>query len=620
MSDRFGQAHHNWGKARSAGYHGGYAGTPGENLKHPIHTICVGLAHALFCAALCTAQSKPANILVLLADDLGVDNVAVYGEGTNPPPTPNIDALAARGVLFRNAWANPYCSPTRACLHTGRYAFRTFVGAVPTNNGGLLHPEELTLPEALDRTGTGYAHALIGKWHLGKAHGGDLAPNRAGWSHYSGNLDGTIRYYWWRHTVNGVSGPSSVYATTQTVDDALAWIGTQTKPWLCFVSFNAPHSPFHKPPEGLHTQRLLGKKPATSPRAFFRAMVQAMDTEIGRLLRSLGAELANTDVVFMGDNGTSGSVTVPPFRTDHGKGTPYEGGVNVPLIVAGPSVQDPGREHGALVAAVDIFPTIAELAGADVDRLAPPWVALDGVSLAPYLHDANQAPLRRTVMAEYFRGPTWAASQGNGFAAIRDARFKLIRWYNVGDARDEELYDLLTDPFESRDLLARALQPDAQASYLALRDELDELRRPRARLLTFGARTCVGSAGAPRIRATGSTEVGQHYSVQLEHGPAAQPAILVTGRSTSTWGSLPLPLDLSALGAGSGCKLFNSGEIATLVATDAAGSARVGIQVPEAPALVGRTLFHSWLLTDPAAPENRIGLTSSDAAAAVLGW
>ena len=127
-----------------------------KRVKHLFLPTIVLSACGLLTPAGATQGGKP-NILLLVADDLGVDAVGAYGEGGSPPPTPNIDALAASGVLFRNAWAYASCTPTRACLHTGRHAFRTFVGAVI--NGGTMRLEEYTMPEVLDREGTGYAHA-----------------------------------------------------------------------------------------------------------------------------------------------------------------------------------------------------------------------------------------------------------------------------------------------------------------------------------------------------------------------------------------------------------------------------------------------------------------------------
>ena len=160
------------------------------------------LGTLLYCVTPALAQAQ--NVLVLIADDLGVDGVGAYAEGAAPPPTPNLDALASRGVLFRNAWSNPSCSPSRACLFTGRYSHRTLVGAIIGTGTRGLRPSEVTLPEVLDLGESGYAHALIGKWHLGTQFGGPRAPNQSGWSHFSGFLLGQTNYFSWPRVVDGL--------------------------------------------------------------------------------------------------------------------------------------------------------------------------------------------------------------------------------------------------------------------------------------------------------------------------------------------------------------------------------------------------------------------------------
>jgi arylsulfatase A-like enzyme len=368
---------------------------------------------ALLLAALCPDPNGPAtergNVLILVADDLGVDQLACYGLGQSPAPTPNLDQLAASGVRFLNAWSQPTCSPTRATLQTGRYAFRTGIGEViqPNGNGVGLPLDEVTLPEMLDLgTGGAYAHALIGKWHLGTPQtGGDLAPNLAGYGHFAGSLEGQIQHYDnWRRVVDGVAAPCFKYATTKCVDDALVWIYAQQEPWLCVVSFQAPHAPFHRPPASLHSQSLPPGVPGDSctqpgpdPLPFYRAAVQAMDTEIGRLLATLpSGERARTTVLFLGDNGTESCVTRPPF-SPQAKGSLYEGGVRVPLIVSGLGVTRPGVAP-ALVNTSDVFATVADLA--DVDLAATlPGVTLDSVSFVPCLQDPA-ARVREWVYAD----------------------------------------------------------------------------------------------------------------------------------------------------------------------------------------------------------------------------
>src|SRR5690606_9976818 len=138
------------------------------------------------------------------------------------------------------------------------------------------------------------------------------------------------------------------------------WVGTQSSPWLCVLAFNAPHSPFHAPPAALHSYNLAG----ANSRLRYKAMIEAMDTEIGRMIAGLGAAADNTVIVFIGDNGTPQQVIESPYTTY--KGQVYEGGVLVPLIVKGPGVVG-GREVFDLVHGVDLFATIAELGGVNLE-------------------------------------------------------------------------------------------------------------------------------------------------------------------------------------------------------------------------------------------------------------
>lgn len=421
-----------------------------------------------------------ANVLILMADDLGVDYISAYKEGSDPAPTPNIDALAARGVLFRNAWANPLCSPTRACILTGRYGFRTGVGTVVSSRRrrGGLRAAELSLPELLDRADSGYGHALIGKWHLGAS---DRAPNDAGWSHYAGMLPGTLNgantYFSWPRTVDGKTERSTAYTTTQFVDDALAWIhetSTKGRPWLCFVNFNAPHTPFHVPPADLHSVKIEGPASRRNSVACYRAMVEAVDKEIGRMLAQLGEDLKHTNVIFLGDNGTPGQVAQAPFSRSRSKGSLFEGGINVPLIVAGPAVGEPQRESAALVGAVDLYATVAELCGVDVAVSAPADHHIDGVSFVPHLREPGHAPVRSTVFTELFQGDR---PNERSTAAIRDARYKLIRRYRGTLAPKDRFFDLEQDPFEQRDLGRRDKTKAQAAALKALQAEIDRLRK-----------------------------------------------------------------------------------------------------------------------------------------------
>lgn len=420
------------------------------------------------------ADATPPNVLLVIADDMGVDMMAAYGEGADPPVTPNLDALAAGGMLFRNAWANPNCSPTRATILTGRYAFRTGIGDVVTPSSAALSTAEVTLPELLTLAGSGYDCAAFGKWHLGnESNGGSRAPNFAGFPLYDGCLKGDLAppptgcsYYHWPRTLNGLASTSTTYATTATVNSALAWIQARSAPWFCYLSFNAPHYPYHAPPAGLYSENLTGLDPALSPRPFYKADLEALDSELGRLLG--GIALQNTVVIFIGDNGTPPVACLPRFLPQHAKATVYEGGVNVPLVVSGPNVQ-PGSECQALVNLTDLFATIAGLAGVD-PAVWLPATKLDSVSLVPYFSAPARPSLRWYTYTERFRPLGATGPVPNAQRAIRDSRFKLI-----SKPSGPEFYDLVLDPFETTNLLPGGLTPQQNQRFQALLVQQEDL-------------------------------------------------------------------------------------------------------------------------------------------------
>ena len=426
---------------------------------------------------LTSALPRP-NVLIVLADDLGVDQLACYGEGAKFPATPHLDQLADEGVLFRNAWATPWCSPTRATLMTGRYGFRTGMGIYMQqgdDTGHALPLSEITLPEMLDAGGSGYAHAAFGKWHLGNATvGGYGAPNAAGWSHYSGGLNnfkGPYDYEHWPKTIDGHTFLETTYATTDTVDSFLAWAAETPEPWCAYVAFHAIHTPLHAPPAELHSTVLTSAHPHFNPRPFYMAAAEALDTEFGRLRAGLGASFDRTHVIFLGDNGSPADAVLGAESSHQHKGTFYEGGLGVPLIVRGPAVQQPGTECSALVHSADVYGTVAELAGVDLGASLPADHVVDSVSLVPYLANPRAPAVRSTVYSESFE-PNGFDTPISGFRAIRGARYKLVRDLTL----PERLYDLELDPRELNDLLlSPQVDPEALAAYQALAAELDAL-------------------------------------------------------------------------------------------------------------------------------------------------
>ena len=554
------------------------------------------LATLFVAASLASASLAQNNTLVVVIDDVGVDMVGAYKEGASPPPTPNLDALAKRGVMFRNAYAAPTCSPARAMLHTGRAGFRTGIGSP---GGVSLAASEVTLPEMVAQKG--FVHALIGKWHLG---GGRRGPNDAGWSHFAGALANVSDYYSWTKTSNGNSTTVTTYATTQNVDDALTWIKAQTKPWLLTLSFNAPHAPFHAPPATLHSYNLNGLNPRRQPIPFFKAAMQAVDSELGRLLSGLGASVsAKTTVLVFGDNGSPGRVSESPFDSTRGKGSVYENGTRVPLIIAGPGVVSGGREVSHIVSVSDLFATVGELAGVDVDKTIPPASAHDSVSLLPYLSKPTQTALRKHVLTESF------GRNQTTLRALRNDRYKLLR---LGSR--EEFYDLQNDRHEKSNLLSRTLSASEKAQYDSLSHEFERLV---ADYVAFG-QGCTASGGVPQLALVGRElpRVGTSFAIDCRPLGARAVAVLgMLGFSKDNFGALRLPLALDALQM-PGCSLLVSADIFA-VAVKQATSARWTTALPNDARLVGLRFYQQALILDPGA-RGGLGATS-DAGAAVLG-
>jgi arylsulfatase A-like enzyme len=393
----------------------------------------------------------PGNVLLILADDLGNDGLSKFNQDPEASlaPTPVIDSLADEGVMFTRAYAYPTCSPTRAAIMSGRYGFRTGVLSPTTANAYRLLANEFTLPEALIESGVlGDRLGCIGKWHLGPDAS---SPNNVGgWPYFSGAIGGGLNEYTaWQKTVNGVSTSSHpVYATTDNVDDAIAWIGQQPgEPWFLWLAFNAPHTPLHLPPLSLHDYDFL---PGTeghitvNPQSYFEAMIQSMDTEIGRLLDEI--DLSDTTVIFMGDNGTSRRTLQPPYPNGHNKGSVYEGGVRVPMIVTGKAVALSlvGTSTAELVHAVDLYATILQLFGVEPGVIRPRGLVLDSRSFLPLITGETYAP---------------------------EGDYKLIRFEDQSTA----FFNVSVDPAESDDLLQSPLSEAEASAHARLLEHLDEI-------------------------------------------------------------------------------------------------------------------------------------------------
>jgi arylsulfatase A-like enzyme len=405
----------------------------------------------------------PPNVLLVISDDLGIEGSACYDpiDKTERAPQPTIEGLCSQGLVFDAAWSYPMCSPTRSAMLTGRAAWRTGIGYRLGEDDPPLSMNEETLPEVIDAAGLGYSHANIGKWHLGEP--GDLDyPNQMGWGHFAGMLGGTPTDYLegWTKVVDGEEVKGTGYLTSETIDDALSWLGEQEDPWVLWLALNAPHTPFHAPPDDLHDYTLSGD-PDDDPFSHYLAAIQAMDTELARLLEGIDAEtLANTYIIYISDNGALASVNQEVYASNHAKASLYQGGVQVPMVVVGPGVVAGERVSG-LVQVTDLYPTILELVGAEPAL----GVELDGVSIVPMLSDPN-ATVRDIALIELFSPEITDQRAGR---AARDARFKLVQ-HTDGVVR---FFDLEADPFEEVGLSLPLSIPDQGVAYQALTAALE---------------------------------------------------------------------------------------------------------------------------------------------------
>lgn len=479
-----------------------------------------GLLLALLLAA-CgggSGSDEPSpNILFVIMDDVGIDQMASFGYGGGTaPPMPNIDAVADAGIRFRNTWSMPECSPGRAAFFVGRYPLRTHMyQALGPNDlaNSQLSQYDLTVPMLLKQAG--YESAMFGKFHLaGPEHNaaGNATPAVLGWDYFygwigglPGSIDTTAGGVYeageWScgfyphhfagacHYADGrcvdmaqpelsedASGlqcladggifvdhqscsdplPAGAtldfdrenayyvsplvlvkdgevekvplsdarargYRTTIETDAAIEWIKSRASsgtPWMATVSYSAAHTPWQIAPKNLSPQTnpllsgdILDCASSTQGRIIQNQMTEAMDTEFGRLLVETGLasrgedgrlvydpEASNTVIVIVGDNGSLGFAVKLPFDPTLAKGTSYQTGVWVPLVISGPMVAEPGREVEHMVNAVDLFELFGELAGVDVHAQVPRVV--DSAPLLPYLTDSMQPSLRSLNFAQ----------------------------------------------------------------------------------------------------------------------------------------------------------------------------------------------------------------------------
>ncbi len=391
--------------------------------------------------------SATPNILLIIADDMGLDSTPGYPIGAIKSAMPNLQNMMDTGIRFNNLWSNPECTPNRASILTGKHGFRTNVTQVVD----VLSPTETSIQSYLDtNTNEAYAHAVIGKWHLSNNVN---HPATLGVSHFAGLSGGGVNDYSnWTFVENGVTTTSNEYTTTKLTDIAVDWINDQSKPWFLWLAYNAPHVPFHVPPADLHSQGALADNQAAinaNSLPYYLAAIEAMDTEIGRLLASMSpAERDNTLIMFIGDNGTPNQVR-QEYANRRVKGSIYQGGINVPMIVSGALVDRMNETEDALIVTTDFFATIADVAGTSTEFIN------DSYSFKELLASSSAGP-REFAYTEI------GLDGGGSDYAIRNATHKYIMFGNG----DEAFFDLSVDAMENDNLLGANRLPLSAANNL----------------------------------------------------------------------------------------------------------------------------------------------------------
>lgn len=412
------------------------------------------------------AATRQPNVVLIVMDDGGFGDVGSYG--APDIRTPNIDSLARDGVRLTDFYANgPTCSPTRVGLTTGRYQQRYAVEA-PLQNESVAGEQGLpvsgrSLPALLKRSG--YATALLGKWHLG--YKPEFSPNAHGFDYFYGFKSGYIDYY--QHT-NGDGRPDlfendkpvteTGYMTDMITSRSVKFIREQTtKPFFLEISYNAPHWPYQRPGSPStaidHARHLMPHEAQAGTRADYVSMFEHADAGVGQILKALDERgLAdNTIVIYTHDNGGEWlSRNAPLFSR---KGTVWEGGIRVPLLARWPSGLPKGAVSGQVGITMDLTASILAAAGAVI----PPETALDGVNLFSIL--AGRAPqVERTLF--------WRVTAPNTQRAVRSGDWKLVL-----DGPIQMVFDVRKDPGERTDLTNQRQDVAARLRPLLLAWEAD---------------------------------------------------------------------------------------------------------------------------------------------------
>ena len=378
-----------------------------------------------------TTGGKHPNVILIMTDDQGWGDI--HSHGNNTIDTPVIDKLAADGARFERFYVCPVCAPTRASLLTGRYHLRTGTHGV-TRGYENMRSEEVTIAEALKQVG--YATGCFGKWHNGAHY--PYHPNGQGYDEFLGFCCGHWNNYFDTTLErNGRPTKTKGYISDVLTDAAIRFIEkNKDKSFFCYVPYNAPHSPFQVPDRYFDKYKARGFDDTT---ACVYGMCENLDDNIGRILKLLDRlKLSdNTIVLFLTDNGPNTNRYNGDMKGR--KASTNEGGIRVPLFIRWPGHIKPGTSISHIAAHIDLFATIIELCDIPMPKTLPQ----DGLSLVPLLKGKPESWPDRMIFT--FRTPR--GQTDNILGSVRTQR-----WRAVKEIKQWELYDMLNDPGQNKDV------------------------------------------------------------------------------------------------------------------------------------------------------------------------
>ncbi|GAB3103723.1 sulfatase-like hydrolase/transferase [Aestuariicella hydrocarbonica] len=420
------------------------------------------------------SQQRP-NVVVIVADDLGWADVGFRGSKID---TPNLDQLAAEGMVLDRFYTAPLCSPTRAALMTGRDPIRLGVAysvILPWDNGGV-HTDEHFMSEAFQQAG--YQTAIVGKWHLGHSQQA-FHPNARGFEEFYGHLHTEVGFYPPFANLggkdfqrNGASINDKGYETFLLANEAEGYIKQRdkSKPFFLYLPFLAPHEPLdapadlkqkyrdlpdQRPPARSTSDQLSAAAKAAGAQTrvpLYAAVVDAMDQAIGQVLQTLASEgiADNTLVLFFSDNGasrvfTQGGGNNAPLRG--GKAETYEGGIRVVSMVRWPEQIKAGQRLDQVMTVMDVFPTLAAAAAIEPNNV----MQFDGINMWPAIQKGES--INRDGLI--FFGSEIPNYGSFNFTAF-DEQWKLVQWVeqDLTEIRiRNELFNIQRDPFEEHNLV-----------------------------------------------------------------------------------------------------------------------------------------------------------------------